>query len=142
MITPMRATFRTLLALALGLGALTAAPVLAQDQTDSLDSQAPLLQRVDVDDRGQVWMQIEEKRGFRMVVFDSTGTEVAEGPAPFGVSYWPLIIRGDALYITHRVHPYSARPGYAGIMRQRPAANRIAVRDTVEVLSVGAFRLS
>lgn len=45
-------------------------------------------------------------------------------------------IRGDALYITHRVHPYSARPGYAGIMRQRPAANRIAVRDTVEVLSV------
>lgn len=62
----------------------------------------PLLQRVDVDDRGQVWMQIEEKRGFRMVVFDSTGVEVAEGPAPFGVSYWPLIIRGDALYAVTR----------------------------------------
>lgn len=62
----------------------------------------PVLQRVDIDDTGRIWMQIEEKHGFRMVVFDSTGTEVAEGPAPFGVSYRPLIIRGDALYAVTR----------------------------------------
>ncbi len=44
-------------------------------------------------------------------------------------------IRQDAVYITHRVHPHSARPSYSGVMRQRPANHRIAVRDTVEVLS-------
>lgn len=62
----------------------------------------PVLQRVDFDETGRVWMQIEEKRGFRLLVFDSTGSQVAEAAAPFGVSFWPLVVRGDALYAVTR----------------------------------------
>lgn len=63
----------------------------------------PVLQRVDFDETGRVWMQVEEKRGFRLVVFDSAGTQVAEGTAPFGLASWlPLVIRGDALYAVTR----------------------------------------
>ncbi len=63
----------------------------------------PLLQRVDLDDTGRLWMQVEEKRGQRFLVFDSTGAQVAEAASPPGMVFWlPLIVRGDVLYAAGR----------------------------------------
>lgn len=42
----------------------------------------------------------------------------------------------DRLYITHRVQPYSAKASQPTLMVQRAASTRLAVRDTVEVLTI------
>lgn len=63
----------------------------------------PVLYRVDSDDRGRLWMQVLDRTGFRALVFDSTGNQVADADLPFSPGPWlPTIVRGDRLYAITR----------------------------------------
>lgn len=63
----------------------------------------PVLRRVDPDDQGRVWVQIEAKQGHHALIFDSMGVLIAQAALPFHPSPWlPTIIRGNRLYAVTR----------------------------------------
>lgn len=59
----------------------------------------PVLEAVDRDDSGRVWVRAMTNEGPQVFVFDSAGRHVAIAPFIEGVSEWiPLTIRGDRMY--------------------------------------------
>jgi hypothetical protein len=63
----------------------------------------PVLHRVDTDDQGNVWVQVEVTEGHKALVFDSLGALISQAALPFHSSPWlPTLIRGDRLYAVTR----------------------------------------
>jgi hypothetical protein len=60
----------------------------------------PILQAIDPDDEGRLWVRATTSEGPRLFVFDSAGKHIAVAPFVPGVSPWlPLTVRRGRLYV-------------------------------------------
>ena len=81
----------------------------------------PVVQAIDPDDAGRVWVRTMTNEGPRIFVFDSAGRHVAVAPFSAGVSQWiPLEIQGDRVHAVAVdslgvpvVHRFGVRPAPA-----------------------------
>jgi len=64
-----------------------------------IPSTKPVVQTLDFDDAGRIWVRAETAEGKRLFIFDSTGRQLAQAAFPYPASRWiPLVIRGDRIY--------------------------------------------
>lgn len=64
-----------------------------------IPSTKPILQAIDPDDEGRLWVRATTREGARLFVFDSAGKHIATAPFVPGVSPWlPLTVRRGRVY--------------------------------------------